>query len=502
MTVPGLRLDPNSTLPVYRQIADGIRAAVRDRRILAGQQLPPTRELALQLGVNRNTVTAAYDLLVDEGTATGHTGRGTFVSAAAAPLGSAAVDGAWFGSFSRALQSAAAANLQAHYRTATSAEGISFAGSYPAADLLPVEPFRRAMAAAMREHGAEILSYGPTAGYAPLRTAVAASMRERGSRVSADDLMITNGSQQAIEIVLRAFVDPGDVVLVEDPTYTGALGVLGALGARLVGVPLDERGVRVDLLARALERHRPRVVYVQPTFHNPTTQVLDLDRRREIVALAARHGCVVVEDDWAGDLRFEGPDLPTLHALDDGGHVVYLSTFSKKLIPGIRVGWVAAPPAVRERLLVLKQVEDHGTSLVLQAALHEFLRNGSLEEHLANVRTAYRARRDAMLEALDREFPATARWVRPLGGLFVWVELPPGVDANELAVDALREGISIGPGTLFHVEGRGSGAMRVSFASTSPDRIGRGIAALGRIVDGRRAARAGSREEQDAVPVL
>jgi len=500
MTVPGLKLDPRSSVAVYRQIADGIRTAIRDGRVLPGQQLPPTRELAEQLGVNRNTVVAAYDLLIDDGTVSGHTGRGTFVAASAASPGPA--DGAWFGSFSRALQSAAAANLQAHYRAAMSSEGISFAGSYPAADLLPVDEFRRAMTTALRERGAEILSYGPTAGYAPLRAEIAAGMRARGSRVSADDLVITNGSQQAIEIVLRAFVDPGDAVVVEDPTYTGALGVLGALGARLVGVPTDADGVRVDLLARALERHRPRVMYLQPTFHNPTARVLSEPRRREVVELAARHACVVVEDDWAGDLRFEGDDLPTLHALDGGRHVVYLSTFSKKLIPGIRVGWVAARAAVRDRLLTIKQVEDHGTSLVLQAALHAFLENGSLEPHLAKVRSAYLARRDAMLAALDRRFPATARWSRPQGGLFVWVELPPGIDSGELAVDAQRHGVSIGPGALFQVDGRGSGAMRLSFASTAPERIEQGIAVLGRWVCDRSVAHAAAREDHDAVPVL
>ena len=240
---------------------------------------------------------------------------------------------------------------------------------------MPVDEFSLAMRRVLAERGTEVLSYGPTAGYAPLRQTIAAEMRCNPSSI-----LVTSGSQQALELAFRALVDPGDVVLVEEPTYTGAISVLAALGARLIGVPLDDEGIRPDLLAVAMERHRPRVLYVQPTFHNPPTRVMSEARRREVLAIAARHRCLVVEDDWAGDLRFDGERLPSLWELDGGRHVLYVSTFSKKLLPGLRVGWVAAPPPVMERLLALKQVSDCGTSPLLKAALHAYLEEGGLVE--------------------------------------------------------------------------------------------------------------------------
>lgn len=504
MTVPGLTIDLDADVPVYRQIAEGIRRALADGRLAPGRRLPPTRDLATQLGVNRNTVVAAYDQLVEQGIARSHTGRGTFLVAATERTGKDAPSDAWFTAFSRAVEGPGIAGIFSAYRIAISSEGISFAGSYPASDLMPVEAFRRAMERVLRERGAEVLGYGPPSGYAPLREVIAARMRARGGRLTCDEVVITNGSQQAIEIVLRAFVDPGDTVVLEDPTYTGALSVLGSLDARLVGVPSDDEGMRPDLLARALERHRPRVIYLQPTFQNPTTRVTTESRRRELLDVAARHACVIVEDDWAGDLRFEGVDVPTMHALDGGRHVVYLSTFSKKLLPGLRVGWVTAPPAVLSRLILLKQIEDHGTSLLVQAALHEFLRDGGLDEHLARVRTAYRERRDAMLAALDRGVPAEVGRTRPEGGLFLWLTLPQGLDGSEIFTAARERGVLLSPGELFHVDGGGRNTMRLTFSSASREQIESGIGILAELIRARWPH--GARPRQDAsleaVPIL
>lgn len=396
------------------------------------------------------------------------------------------------------------AGLLAAYRVAISSEGISFAGSYPAADLMPVEAFRRAMTAVLRERGPELLSYGSPAGYAPLRESIAAGMRARGSSVEADSILVTNGSQQALELVFRTFVDPGDTVLVEDPTYTGASSALGSQGARVIGIPGDADGLRIDLLARALERHRPRLLYVQPTFHNPTARVLSDPRRRDLLVLAARHRCVVVEDDWGGDLRLEGEDRPTLHALDRGRHVVYLSTFSKKLLPGIRVGWVAAPARVIDRLVALKQVADCGTSPLLQAALERFLSEGGLAEHLRRVRKVYRERRDLMLGALDTHLAGAATWRRPLGGLFVWVTLANGLDSNELFTAAQARGVLFSRGELFHVEGGGRDAMRLTYAAAAPEQIEAGVRILGELIRARRPARRTESPERQAaaVPIL
>ncbi len=509
MTLPGLTIDPAAATPVYRQIAEGIQTALHDGRLASGQQLPPTRDLAKQLAINRNTVIAAYDLLVELGVATGHTGRGTFLvgSRDGGPHGDYRPSNPadpWLGAFARAVQGPGVGNLLTIYRVATSHEGISLAGGYPAAELMPVEAFARAMEKTLRERGVEVLSYGPTAGFGPLRETIAAEMSRKGTPCDASSILVTNGSQQALELAFRAFVDPGDTVVVEDPTYTGAISALAALGARTVGVPLDDEGIRPDLLELALTRHRPRLIYVQPTFHNPTARVMGEARRRDVLAIAARHRCVIVEDDYAGDLRFEGRDLPTLHSLDRGRHVLYLSTFSKKLLPGLRVGWVVAPEEAFERLLALKQIEDCGTSPLVQAALHAFIAEGAQDEHLARVRSAYLARSRAMDEAIRVHFPEGARFTRPAGGLFGWVVLPESVDGDELFNAAREKGVLVGRGSLFHVGGGGRNTLRLTFASANEEQIRSGIGVLGELLRRRWPKdRALSRERDfEAVPIL
>lgn len=509
MLIPGLSIDTASAVPVYRQIAAGVRAAALDGRLPRGRRLPATRDLSRDLGVSRQTVVTAYETLTAEGWVEGRQGKGTFLARAADADGGPRAPrpdpaGEWLSSFSRAVEAPKVAGLLSVYQLATASDGISFAGSYPAQELIPVESFGRALAAALREEGARILGYGPTAGHLPLREAIAARMREAGSAgVEGEGVLITHGAQQAIELVFSAFVDRGEAVIVEEPTYTGALSVLESLGARVVAVPTDEQGLRPDLLAVALERHRPRLLYVQPTFHNPTTAVMGQRRRREILDLARDRRCLVVEDDWASGLRLAGPELPTLHALDGGAHVIYLNTFSKKLLPGLRIGWVAAPAAVMQRLVALKQIRDCGTSPLLQSALHLFLRAGGLEEHLARALPSHRERRDCMIQALARHLPPEAVFTRPEGGLFVWLTLPAGIDGRELALAARQRGVRYSGGEAFHAGADGGRTARLSYSTAAPAQIEAGVAILGDLIRERWPARA-TRDTRavEAMPIL
>jgi DNA-binding transcriptional MocR family regulator len=505
-----LRIDQQSAVPVYRQIADGVRAAASAGRLRPGHRLPATRDLARQLGVNRHTVVAAYECLAAEGRVRSHTGKGTFLVDAgdpdrppARPEPSVEPADSWLAAFSRAVEGPNVAGLLSVYQAASVEGGISFAGSYPARDLMPVEAFARALATTLRHEGPQALGYGPTAGHPRLRQLLAARMRDRGSEIDAENVLITNGAQQAIDLVLHTFLERGDPVVIEEPTYTGALSVIGSIGARVIAVPVDEHGMRPDLLAIALERHRPRLLYVQPSFQNPTTAVMPESRRRELLSLAARHRCVVVEDDWAAGLRFEGSEPPTLHALA-GGQVIYLSTFSKKLLPGLRVGWIAAPAPVTERLVLLKQIRDCGTSPLLQAALHAFLHDGGLEDHLHRVLPANRQRRDRMLAALERHMPADACWTRPEGGLFVWVTLPRSFDGPDLLLAAQARGVRYNSGELFHSNADGRHTMRLSYSTATPSQIDSGVAVLGELVRERWPDRpdACGRKAAEAVPVL
>jgi DNA-binding transcriptional MocR family regulator len=509
MLIPGLTLDDATDVPVYRQIADGIRSAAADGRLAPGHRLPATRDLARQLGVNRNTVVAAYDELAAAGWVESHTGRGTFVAARPPAAAAGAHDEAlsedgWLMSFSRAVEGPAIDNLRSFYQLAIADEGISFAGSYPAADLLPVDAFRRAMEATLDAEGERAFVYGPTAGHGPLRETIAARMRANGARTDAENVLITNGAQQAIELVFHAFVERGEAVAIEEPTYTGALSVLGSLGARVIGVPVDDEGIRPDLLALALERHRPKLLYVQPTFQNPTSGEMGEARRRAVLSIAARNRCVVVEDDWAGGLRYEGEEPPSLWALDGGRRTIHLGTFSKKLLPGLRLGWVAAPPAVMERLAALKQIRDCGTSLLLQAVLHRFLEDGGLEEHLTRVLPSYRRRRDTMLRALGRCFPTGAAWTRPRGGMFVWATLPADADGEALFQAARQRGVLYSKGDLFHPDGGGRNTLRLAFSAASPSEIDSGVATLGELLRELASEPSGERARQrsQAVPIL
>lgn len=506
MEFTGLEIDHSSDTAVYQQIADAIRAAVRDGRLRSGDRLPATRDLARRLGVNRNTVVAAYELLASDGAVECHTGRGTFVLPAAVDpdvAGEAPVD-PWSASFSRAVDGPGVERLLTVYRSVLSTEGISFAGSYPDASLMPADAFRRSLSAALRDPQDRLLSYGPTAGLPGLREALAEAMTARGGAVTADHLLITNGAQQGLELTFRTLLDPGDCAVVEDPTYTGALSVLGSIGARVLGLPSDEHGLLPDTLDVAMERHRPRLLYVQPTFHNPTTRTMPRERRLEILEIARRHRCPIVEDDWAADLAFDGEDPPTLHALDGGRHVIYLSTFSKKLMPGLRIGWAAAPPEVLRRLVALKQISDCGTSPVLQGGLLRFLEQGHLASHLRSTRVAYRERCDSMVAALASNLPEGARWTTPDGGMFVWVTLPEGFDGNDLFAAARRDGVLFSRGSLFHLDGSGAHTLRLTFASTPPDRIREGVGILGKLI--RRRWPGGDRPptatEMETVPVM
>ncbi|HET6373032.1 MAG TPA: PLP-dependent aminotransferase family protein [Candidatus Polarisedimenticolia bacterium] len=478
--------DKKSETPIYRQIVRQFRDAVGAGILRGDERLPTTRALASTLGVNRLTIGRAYAELAKAGIISSHVGRGTFVKGARhSAAGAAAPAGArlpWATLFARSAQRAVEAGLPAAALGASEPGVISFASLFPDPALFPTEPFRRALDEVLRREGHRVLGYGPPAGHPGLRDMIARNLRSRGMRVPIEEIVITNGSQQGIDLVARALLDPGDVVLVENPTYTGAVQVFHSYGATLVGVPVDHDGVIVPVLEEAVARHRPKLIYLMPNFQNPTSETMSLPRRRALVALAASRGVPVLEDDFGGDLRFEGQDLPSLKALDGHQSVIYLSTFAKKLLPGIRIGWIAAPPDVAERLTGLKKIADYSTSLLLQAALYEFCGRGDLERHLTGIVEKYRERRDAMLSAMERCFPAPVTWSRPHGGLAVWVTLPAGVDATVVASRAEDRKVLVGRGDLFYVNGGTNQNLRLTFSLVTPREIARGIRVLGDII--------------------
>ncbi|MGZ3667364.1 MAG: aminotransferase-like domain-containing protein [Ktedonobacterales bacterium] len=376
---------------------------------------------------------------------------------------------------------------------------ISFAGGLPAPDASPVAEIADAAQRILIQAGPTALQYGATEGYTPLRQLIAEQMRAGGVTVSAENVLITTGSQQALDLLGKVFLDPGDRVLVESPTYLAALQAWKTYGAEFVPVAADDDGMRTDTLATALEGRRAKFLYSQPNFQNPTGVTLPLKRREAIVALAAQQGLPIVEDDPYGMLRFEGEQLPRLIALaakpasaarrasmrGKTGAVVYMGTCSKVLAPGLRVGWVVAEAEVIARLTLAKQSADLHTASLNQMLVYELWHSGTLERHTPTIVNMYRERRNAMLTALNEHFPPGVRWTEPQGGMFLWVTLPETLNATDLLSDVLAEKVAFVPGEAFHADGSGRNTLRLNFSNATSERIHEGIARLGRTLKAR-----------------
>jgi 2-aminoadipate transaminase len=368
---------------------------------------------------------------------------------------------------------------------------ISFAGGLPASEVFPTERFRDACCKVLENQSHFALQYGATEGYEPLREMIARHIARYGIKAKSENVLITSGSQQALDLIGKLLINPGDRVLVEAPTYLGALQAFSVYGADYLSVPSDEDGLRSDLLEKPL-RSGPKFMYVLPNFQNPGGTTLSEGHRHELVLLADKYGIPIIEDDPYGQLRYEGEHLTPLVVLDrenlrrdEGysiGNVIYLSTFSKTLAPGLRLGWIVAPPEVISRLVQLKQGADLHSSTFVQIVAYEVARDNFLDEHVKLIRRVYRERRDVMFDALTRYFPPEVTWTRPKGGLFLWVTLPEGMDAQKLFETALRENVAFVPGDCFYApNGHQEEArrhMRLNFSAAPPDQIREGIKRL------------------------
>lgn len=368
---------------------------------------------------------------------------------------------------------------------------ISLAGGLPAAEIFPLEKIAAVTQRILEQNGAQALQYGMTEGYTPLRTLLAQRLKQDGFNVSADNILITSGSQQGLDLLAKIMIDAGDRVLVESPTYMGALQACNPYEPEYVAVRSDEYGIVTDELEVALQQ-QPKFIYALPNFQNPTGVTFTLERRQRLVELAGKYGVPIVEDDPYSQLRFEGEPLPSLLALENErqlsteqpyqGDVIQLNTFSKVLTPGLRLGWIVAPADVIRKLVLAKQGTDLHTATFNQMIAYELAREGFLDEHVPLIRKTYRERRDAMLAALEEHFPENVRWTRPQGGMFLWVTLPEGVDAAQLLNAALEYRIAFVPGEAFHPRGGGANTMRLSFSNATPELIEEGIGRLGKLL--------------------
>lgn len=371
-------------------------------------------------------------------------------------------------------------------------EVISFAGGLPAAEYFPVERFQDACRRVLAEQSHHALQYGTTEGYLPLREFIAERLCRHNICVTADNVLITSGSQQALSLLGALLINPGDHVLTERPTYLGALQAFAVYQAEYIGVETDDDGICTDHLAEAL-RHGPKFMYILPNFQNPAGVTISRERRNRLIQIAQEHGIPIVEDDPYGELRYEGEHIEPLVAVDaqlaghNGGaytgNVIYLSTFSKTLAPGLRVAWVVAPKTVISKLTQLKQGADLHTSTFTQMVIYEVARDGFIDEHVARLREVYRKRRDAMLAALDRYMPAEVQWTHPDGGLFLWMHLPPGMPVRALFEAAVRRNVAFVPGDAFFTGPNPPPTARLNFSTVNEDLIMEGIRRLAEAIE-------------------
>ncbi|MFO0591691.1 MAG: PLP-dependent aminotransferase family protein [Polyangiaceae bacterium] len=476
MRTTGITIDASSSEPIYKQIFDQIVLRIRSRALPPGHRLPPSRSLAEELETHRNTVVRAYADLEAAGFVTSTVGRGTFVVPQPEPPANAPAKPAGAMPWASLLSSAADAEpLRRADRFGRSGNGrdvVNLVRMQPSPDLIPADLLRRCADHVMRTEGAKALGYSPPEGVPRLRALVAQDLANTGVPVSADDLVITTGSQQGLDLLARALVNPGDVFLVDAMTYTGAINLLTLAGARLVSIPSDAEGPDMA----SLQRYRgtgAKGLYLMPNCRNPTGESVSPARRRALVAWSRESGIPLIEDDYGADLSLTGaPVPPALRGLD--GDVVHLGTFSKKLAPALRVGFLVAPPAVRQSVISIKRAMDLGTSAMLQHVLAEFLERGYMRAHLSRTMPEYRARRDALDKALREHAPSAVKWTVPDRGVMLWLSLPRDMDPSAVFEEAQRRGVLVSPSNVFGVDARPTPGLRLTFCAESPKRLAEG----------------------------
>src|SRR4051795_13668910 len=389
-----------------------------------------------------------------------------------------------FASRTRVMTSSAMRDLMA---ITERPEVISLAGGLPDTSTFPGELLAKLMSGVAAEASARALQYGPTEGWSDVREAIVEVMAAEGTDVDPQDVLVTTGGQQVIDLVCKAFIDPGDVIIAEGPTYPGAVPTFSAYQADVVQIPMDNEGMRVDELEATLARlesegRRPKFIYTVASFQNPGGVTLSLPRRKRLVEAAAERELLVLEDNPYGLLRYEGEPLPTLHSLDRGEFVIYLGTFSKILSPGIRLGWTTGPAPVLEKMNLGKQGADLCSPAFSQLFVRTYFEHDRWQDYLRSLLDLYRRRRDTMLDALAEHFPREARWTRPQGGLFIWATLPDYIDTTDLLALALSRNVAFVPGRAAYLDGRGGSSMRLNFSGVDEHDIHEGVRRIGEVV--------------------
>jgi DNA-binding transcriptional MocR family regulator len=483
-----LQLQSESHIPLYVQLRDQLRALVHSGELRTGDRIPASRELASQLGVHRTTVANAYAELESEGLIQGHVGRGTFIRGTpkkqfTPPPPSNGNGGAmrWEALFAEERGEEGLSHLMPEVPRGA----IAFTSARPAEEFFPVEEFRRCCNAVLRSEGRRVLQLGPTDGYEPLKSILMELLHDEGLIVRPEQLLITDGCQQAIDLLCKAFLRSGDSVALENPAYPGAIAIFGGAHIRTLAVGVETNpkrtghvGLDIDALETVLIQNRVKLIFVTADFHNPTGTTLPVPERGRLLELAARFQVPIIDDRIYARLRLRGNAVPSLKSLDRSGNVIQIDSFSKIAFPGLRVGWCIGAESAIERLRLVKQSTDLHTDQLAQATLAEFTRRGYLSRYIVKMKKIYRSRLEAMEEALEKHMPEETSWTQTEGGMSVWVTLPAGFDAAELFIHLRERGVLFVPGRYFYVQHPQPNTLRLSFPSIDEKRIARGIETL------------------------
>ncbi|MCP4550016.1 MAG: PLP-dependent aminotransferase family protein [bacterium] len=475
-----IQLDRTSRIPIYLQILNRFREMIISGAMPEGALLPPERQLAQELGLNRSTVLSAYRELKKEGLVEARVGRGTTVLPLPSQERSDTENAtlSWRHIFRTDTARSQSPLLRDLLALSERKDVIPMSLGLPAPELLPVDLFQQIQTDLARELGPTLLQHSPTEGVTELRETLCDLAAERGISCDPTETLILSGSQQGLDLASRVFIEPGDTVIVEEPTFFAALQTFNAHQARLIGVPCDQDGMRTDLLAEILERRHPKFIYTLPTFQNPSGSVMSLTRRKELLQLAYRYQVPIIEDDPYCDLRYEGDSVPSLKSLDQRGLVLYLSTMSKVLFPGLRVGWLLAPREVIRRFTLVKQSMDLHCNTPGQWVINTMLRDGHYQTHLNKVRRAYACRRDIMADALRKDAPSGFEWTKPKGGFYFWCRLPDEVERSQLLAESAAAGVSFLPGWPCFVDDPGCTYLRLNFSFAGKRAVETGVARL------------------------
>jgi DNA-binding transcriptional MocR family regulator len=498
-----LNIDRSRREPVYQQIRDGIVAMIKAGTLQPGDKLPGTRELAAQLAVSRKTVLQAYMELAADSWVETQPGSCTYVLDRCLLTAMQ-----WPGQQPKALEVVAPSEsddeldvtrmdwepyqLDARYFSMPSyahhwkgdGEWISFRRAIPDVRLFPFERIKKVSSQMLWDPKAYFFDYGNPQGYMPLLEHLEMCLAKDGVEVTDErtDLVICSGFQVSLNLLLTLLIKPGELVVVEDPTFNSILNILRARGIPHRGVPMEHDGMDVDYLERLLAREKPRLIITIPTLHNPMGVSMSLDKRERVLALAQRHGVPVIEDQWAMFLGHDGKREPPLKALDAGGHVIQIGSFSKSFLPGTRVAWVALPRELGLSFVKAKRAMDRSDSYFLQTLVYEFIKKGFMDLHCRKVERIYRARRELMDEMMRQHFTSDVSWKKPAGGFSYRVSLPERCSASELLKLAIEHGVEFAPGNYFQVNGRDTNSLRLAFSTLTQPQIRQGIKRLGKVV--------------------